>query len=480
MGILFPLRAGRLTRHRAVPSSEALSWRPAVNDRDSDSTRVSDLAHLIHPLHDAAAQATARVWVEGRAAVLIDADGREYIDALSGLWNVHVGHGRRELADAAARQMERLAYTPNYAGGSNLPAVALADRLARLVYPNIEAFYFTSGGAEANETAFKTARFFWKVAGRPEKTTIIARHLGYHGTTLATMSATGMDWYWPMFEPRVPGFVHIESPYPFWFETARRDVTAGVAAADLLDEAIEREGPETVAAFIAEPVQGSGGVIVPPDDYFPRVREICDRHDVLLIADEVITGFGRTGRWFGLEHWGIEPDILTFAKGITSGYISLGGMGVNRRLAESIRGGAGKTKWMHAYTYSGHPTACAVALANLDLIEREQLVERAAVLGRRFLAALCQLDVLPHVGETRGLGLMAAVELVESKQPKNRFDPAAGTGARVVAEMARRGVVTRVLGDVILLAPPFVATDEQIDRIAGVIGESIRAVLGRG
>jgi adenosylmethionine-8-amino-7-oxononanoate aminotransferase len=432
-----------------------------------------DQTHLIHSLHDAAAQTVGRVWVEGRGAVLRDSNGREYIDALSGLWNVAVGHGRRELAAAAAHQMEKLAYMSTYAGNATPPAIELAERLGCLVYPNIQSFYFTSGGAEANEAALKTARFYWKSVGRPDKTRFISRRWGYHGTTLATMSATGMDWYWPMFEPRVPGFMHIESPYPYWFETTRRDVSPGVAAADLLEDAIRREGADSIAAFIAEPVQGAGGVIVPPDDYFPRVRQICDRYDVLLIADEVITGFGRTGRWFALDHWAVRPDLMTFAKGITSGYVPLGGVGLSDRVAEAIRRGVGKTKWNHAYTYSGHPTACAVALANLEIIEREGLVDRAAVLGRRLCDGLRRLDSLAHVGQTRGLGLMAAVELVAAKSPKQRFDPALGIGGRVLAEMGKRGVVTRLVGDVILLAPPFVSTEQQIDRIVEVLAESI-------
>jgi adenosylmethionine-8-amino-7-oxononanoate aminotransferase len=448
-----------------------------VSQIDVPAARQSDQFRLIHPLHDSAAQAGCRIWVLGHGAVLRDAEGRQYIDALSGLWNVDVGHGRRELAEAAARQMEQLAYVSGYAGNTNLPAIELAERLQRLTYRNIEAFFFTSGGAEANETAFKTARFYWKRAGRPHKSKIISRRLAYHGTTLAAMSATGMDWYWPMFEPRVPGFVQIESPYPYWFQTTRRDVTPGVAAADLLEEAILREGPETVAAFIAEPVQGSGGVIVPPDDYFPRIRAICDRYDVLLVADEVITGFGRTGRWFGLEHWGIQPDIVTFAKGITSGYFPLGGTGVRGDIADSIRSGAGATKWNHAFTYSAHPTACAVALANLDIIEREGLVQRAAQLGQTFLKRLETLRSLAHVGETRGLGLMAAVELVESKQPPKRFDPAQAVGSRVLAEMAQRGVVTRCVGDVILLAPPPICTQLQLDRIVQTIAEAIEATI---
>jgi putrescine---pyruvate transaminase len=448
-----------------------------------DSIRLIDQQHLIHSLHDSAAQAASRVWVRGNGAILVDADGNEYIDALSSLWNVFVGHGRRELAEAARRQMETLEYMSGYAGHTSPPAIELAERLRRLCYPNIQAFYFTSGGAESNEAAFKTARFFWKAAGQPNKTKVISRRSAYHGTTLATMSATGMDSYWPMFEPRVPGFIHIEAPYSFWANSLfpeqaadRESMSFGLRAANRLEQAIIQEGADTVAAFIAEPVQGAGGVIVPPNDYFPRIREICDRYNVLFIADEVITGFGRTGRQFALEHWRVAPDILTFAKAITSGYIPLGGMGLSDRVADCIRSASGRSKWMHAYTYSGHPTACAVANANLDIIEREGLVVRAAELGPKLLAGLAPLQSHPNVGEVRGLGLMAAVELVQSKQPKTKFDPSLGMGARVLAEMARAGVVTRLVGDVILFAPPAITAEAQIERITQVVRESIETV----
>jgi adenosylmethionine-8-amino-7-oxononanoate aminotransferase len=423
------------------------------------------------------------VWVRGTGSVLQDADGKEYIDALSSLWNVFVGHGRRELAEAARRQMETLEYMSGYAGNISPPAIELAERLGRMCYPNIRTFYFTSGGAESNEAAFKTARFYWKVAGQPDKTKIISRRCAYHGTTLATMSATGMDTYWPMFEPRVPGFLHIEAPYSFWADSLfpehnglRNSLSFGLRAANRLEQAILQEGPDTVAAFIAEPVQGAGGIIVPPPDYFPRIREICDQYDVLLIADEVITGFGRTGRPFALEHWGVQPDILTFAKAITSGYIPLGGMGLSDRVADAVRSGTGRSKWMHAYTYSGHPTACAVANVNLDIIDREGLVARAAELGPKLLAGLAPLQSHPKVGEVRGIGLMAAVELVQSKQPKTKFDPTLGMGSRVLAEMACAGVITRIVGDVILVAPPAITSEEQIERITQVVRASIEAV----
>lgn len=262
----------------------------------------SDLAHLIHPLYHPSDHQKPRIWVEGKGSILKDIDGVEVIDGLSGLWNVNIGHGRRELAEAAMDQMNTLAYCSTYTGASNLPAIDLAERLSQFTYPSINSFYFTSGGAESTESSIKTARFYWKVQGKPDKVKVISRKLGYHGVTMAAMSATGLPEYWEMFGPLVPDFVHIESPYPYRFEGGDGSTSQGVAAANLLEEAILREGQDTVAAFIAEPVQGAGGVIPPQDDYFRRIREICNQYDVLLISDEVITGFGRTGAWFGLEH----------------------------------------------------------------------------------------------------------------------------------------------------------------------------------
>ncbi len=443
-----------------------------------------DQQFQIHSLQRPATQALAHVWVKGSGAVLVDSQGREYLDALAGLWNVVVGHGRQELADAAARQMKQLAFATSYAGSTNRPSIELAERLAGKSYPNVQRFYFTSGGAESNETAFKTARYYWKVRGRPDKVKIIGRKWGYHGTTLAAMSATGIEIYWPMFEPRASGFLHIESPYPYRFArptgvAADDRRTPGQLAADLLEEAIKREGAGTVAAFLGEPVQGAGGVIVPPDDYWPRIREICDRHEVLLIADEVITAFGRTGQWFGLSQYGIQPDITTFAKGITSGYFPLGGMGVNREIADAINHAPDEATWMHAFTYSGHPTGCAVALANLEIIEREGLVERSAENGARLLAGLKTLSSHPHVGEVRGQGSMAAVELVADKATKAAFPPEEKIGAKVHMATQERGMFTRIRGDVYNLAPCYVATERQIDRMVQILGDSIEAVLGR-
>jgi adenosylmethionine-8-amino-7-oxononanoate aminotransferase len=449
---------------------------------DADDLR-RDQAHLIHPLHNRGIAEHARVWVSGYGAVLVDENGKEYLDTLAGLWNVIAGHGRSELGHAAARQMSRLGYASGYAGSTNRPAIELAERLAAICYPRINRFFFTSGGAEANESAFKTARYFWKLAGKPTKTRIISRSFGYHGTTLAAMSATGLPSYWTMFEPRVPGFVQIESPYPYRFHP--RDVapgdprTHGEMAADLLEEAIHGEGADNVAALIGEPVQGAGGVIVPPDDYWPRIRTICDRHHVLLIADEVITAFGRTGDWFALGRYGIEPDIVTFSKGLTSGYFPLGGMGVSDAIAEAIDSAAGPQTWMHAFTYSAHPVGCAVALANLNILEREELLPRARGLAERLLPRLKSLESHRHVGDVRGLGLMAAVELVADRDTKAEFLPEEMVGARVHAATQERGMFTRMSGNTYNLAPCYITHQSEIDRMVDILGESIEAVLGK-
>ena len=441
-----------------------------------DSMLASDHAHLIHPLHNRAGHQEAHVWVRGTGSTLVDADGGEYIDGLAGLWNVVAGHGRSELAEAASRQMITLPYCSGYTGSSNPHAIALAERLAGMTYPSINRFFFTSGGGESSDTNFKTARYYFRQLGQPEKTKVISRQWAYHGVTLAAMSATGISGYWPMFEPRVPGFSHISSPYPYRYE-APEGISPGIAAANELEAKILEEGPETVAMFMAEPVQGAGGVLVPPDDYFPRIREICDQYDVLLAADEVITGFGRTGRMWGLEHWGIEPDMIQYAKAITSGYFPLGGTGINDKIAEVLD--EGEEVWMHAYTYSAHPVGCAVAMANLDIIEGEDFPGQAAAKGRYLLEALqANLGDHPHVGEIRGLGLMVAVEIVEDRATKEEFAAEEKVGARINQAMQQHGLFSRMRGDVICLAPPVVITNDELDRVIGAVTTAIGDVLG--
>ncbi len=436
-----------------------------------------DQQHLIHPLHHPQDHQHPLLVVEGRGAILKDVEGREYIDGLAGLWNVNVGHGRKELAEAAADQMSRLAFASSYAGASNVPSIRLAEKLVSLAYPNTSGVYFTTAGAESNESAFKTARYYWKAHGRPEKVKIISRIHAYHGVTMAAMSATGMAAYHKMFGPLVPNFIQIAPPYPYRWAGGG---DPGAGAAQALEQAIVQEGPDTVAAFIAEPVMGAGGVIVPPPTYFPKVREICDRYDVLLIADEVITGFGRTGRWFALGHWGVQPDIVSFAKGVTSAYLPLGGILVSQKVHAALLEAPPDRKYMHAATYSGHPVCCAVGLRNVEMIERDGLVERAAVMGKRLLAGLETLRDLRAVGDVRGLGMMCGVELVEDKATKK---PAIGLGGRVVREAISRGLLPRLragsaeppIGDTILLAPPLMTPEETLDRIVATLRAAVTA-----
>jgi len=439
-----------------------------------------DHAHLLHPQHHPADHLNPQIWVSGKGATITDIEGRTYIDGLSGMWNVNLGHGRRELVEAATAQLSTLAFATGYAGSSTVPAIELAERLREVVYPSIEAFYFTSGGGDATDTSIRTARYFFRATGRPEKTKVIALRLSYHGSTVAASSATGVDEFSSVFGPRLPGFLHIPSPHPYRFE-GPAGVPAGEAAANLLEQAILEEGAQTVAAFIAEPVQGGGGgVIVPPEGYFQRIREICDRHDVLFISDDVITGFGRTGRWFGLEHWGVEPDIVQFAKGVTSGYIPLGGVGVSARIKSVLDAAPSARRWWHGYTYSGHPVACAVALANIRVIQEEELVSRVEILGRRLRAGLTAgVGEHPNVGEVRGIGLLAGIELVADRETKEGFPADAQVPRRLRAALRERGLVTRVLDNAICLAPPFVTTEDQVDRIVEIVTEAARAVFDR-
>jgi len=449
----------------------------------------ADQEHLIHPLHHPVDHAEPVVYVRGCGSVVQDLDGNEYLDGLSGLWNVNVGHGRAEMAEAAASQIKELAYFSGYTGSSNIPAILLANRLTEIAYDNLQAVFFTSGGAEATESALKTARFYWKAKGKPGKVKFIARQQAYHGVTLQAMSATLMGAYWKMFEPRVPGFAHVQTCYPYRFQGAQPGEAVGQAAARELEEAIVREGPDTVAAFIGEPIHGAGGVIYPTDDYWPRVREICTRHEVLLIADEVITGFGRTGRWFALSHWNVKPDILTFAKGVTSGYLPLGGMMVSKAIKEAMDSVAPGDRWMHAYTYSAHPTCCAVALKNLEILERERLLENAEKMGGRLHAGLqSAFGDHPHAGDIRGgKGLLAAVEFVEDRSTRKNFAGDRKVTARLQTELMKRGIVTRTRpaggphpapGDTLFFAPPLVVTEAEIDRLVSASRDAVKTVLG--
>jgi adenosylmethionine-8-amino-7-oxononanoate aminotransferase len=446
---------------------------------DAQELADFDIAHVIHPQFHRADHRDAVIYASGSGAVLRDVEGRDYIDGLSSLWNVAVGHGRRELAEAAAAQMSTLAFSNNYTGYANVPSIRLAEKLLSLAYPNMSGVFYASSGSEANDFAVKAARYFWFVSGKPSKTKIVSRQEAYHGGTMAATAMTGMAPFHRGFGPEPPDFVQVPTCYPYRCQWCSAKAGCTLECADNIAAVIEREGADNVAAVIGEPVHGAGGVLPPDPGYWPRVREICDRYDVLLIADEVITGFGRTGRWFAHEHWGTQPDIMTFAKAVTSAYVPLSGFLASRRVHEVMLEAPADTKFMVGCTNHGHPTACAVALRNLQIIEDEGLVDRAERMGRRLQDGLRRLLEMPNVGEVRGFGLMAAVELVADRASRQPFPPERAVGPRLARAARERGLVTRVKGDSILFAPPLIVSEEQVDRIVDITGDAIESVMAQ-
>jgi clan AA aspartic protease len=440
--------------------------------------RQLDIEHQLHPQYHIRDHEGQLIYAHAIGSTLWDVEGNAYIDGLSALWNVAVGYGRKELVEAAARQMEELSFSNSYAGYANVPSIRLAERLMSLVYPNMQAVFFCNSGSEAVEGAFKVARYYWFLQGRPEKHKVISRREAYHGGTLGATAAVGLPPFHKGFGPMPSNFMQAETCYPYRCGHCRGAADCSLACAEDIEAVILREGPETVAAVIGEPVHGAGGVIPPTPGYWPKVREICDRHEVLLIADEVITGFGRTGKWFALEHWGVQPDIMSVAKAITSAYVPLAGFIVSKQIHDAILAAPADAKFMHGYTNAGHPVACAVALRNLQIIEEEGLVARAAEMGERLLQGLRSLGEHPNVGDIRGLGLIAGVELVADKSTRAPFAAAQAVGPRMLKEMRKRGVITRVKGDSILLAPPLVITAGEIDQIVSAVAGSIEATFG--
>lgn len=428
----------------------------------------------LHPVYHPKTHANPMVIERGEGVWLFTTDGRKILDGMAGLWNVNAGYGREELAKVAYGQMMKLAFTSNFSGMTNLPSIQLADKLAGFAYEGLNTTFFTSGGSESNDSAFKTARYYWKRKGKPGKYKVIARKGAYHGITLASTFATGLEKYQAMFGPAMEGFVHIPAPNQYRYEGNLEDgETVGQAAARELEEAILREGADTVAAFIAEPVMGVGGVIVPPDDYFPFVRKICDNYQVLFIADEVITGFGRTGEWFALKHWNVKPDILSFAKAITSGYAQLGGIQISDEIRETMESAADTEAYMHGYTYSGHAMACAVGLKNLEIMERENFPKRARELGKRLFDGLKRLEEFPFVGDVRGLGLVCGVEIVSDKK-SNAADPA--TAMKIFKAAEAHGLRSRPLGNTLAFSPPLSITEDEVDEIVKRLGAAMDGI----
>jgi putrescine aminotransferase len=450
---------------------------------DTKAIQALDSAHYIHPFTDHGDLATrgARVITRAEGIYVWDSEGKKILDGMSGLWCVNAGYGRKELADAAYQQMMALPFYNSFFQTTNVPAVQLAAKLASLA-PAVDGrrfdhVFFSSSGSESNDTNVRMARRYWDLLGQPQRKVIISRHNAYHGSTMAGASLGGMSGMHAQGDLPIPNITHIDQPYHF--ENAlpgesRADF--GVRAARWLELKILELGPENVAAFIAEPVQGAGGVIIPPETYWPEIQRIVDQYGILLIADEVICAFGRLGHWFAYEKFGIKPDLVTFAKAVTSGYIPLGGVMVGNRVAQVLIEQGGE--FNHGYTYSGHPVACAVALANLELMERENLPGRVRDDIGPYLAAQFEtLKAHPLVGEAETCGFVAGLVLVKDKASNTPFDGDLAVGMKCRAHCFKNGLIMRAVGDRMIIAPPLTMTHAQIDEMMALIRLCLDATL---
>ena len=441
-------------------------------------TQEDAAAHILHPFVDnfQLRQKGARVISRAEGIYVWDETGKRYLDAFAGLWCVNLGYGRQELIDAASAQMATLPYYNLFFNTVTEPVAALAKMICHLAPEAMNRVFFTTSGSEANDTAWRMIRRYWELAGAPEKKIVIGRHNAYHGSTVAGVSLGGMKPMQQQGELSVADIEHICQPYWFGEGGDLSPAEFGLAAARALEEKILALGPENVAAFIAEPIQGAGGVIIPPDTYWPEIQRIVRQYDLLLVADEVICGFGRTGHWFGSQTLGIEPDLMSIAKGLSSGYLPIGRVVLNDRVADVLTAkSAGE--FLHGFTYSGHPVCAAVALENLRILERELIVPRVREESGPYLAcALGGLAEHPLVGEVRSCGLLAAIELVENKITRRRYrGDRAGALCREAALEA--GLILRATGDTMLLSPPLVITKAEIDQLIGLTRIALDATL---
>ena len=443
--------------------------------------RQVDKAHVWHPLfqHQRLEETALVVFESAHGTTLVDAEGNEYLDAYSALWNVNVGYGRQEIADAVYAQIQQLPYYPH--SQINVPATVLAEQLSACLPGDLNHVYFCNSGSEANETAIKMARQYGRQTYPGEnRYKIISRYRGYHGFTYGALSATGQARRRKAFEPLVPGFPHAHPPYCYRCPLGLDAASCSIACADEIERIIQWEGPETVIGVIAEPIIGGGGVIVPPDEYFPKLRQICDDYGLLLILDEVITGFGRTGKMFACEHWDVQPDIITLAKGLTSGYLPLGACVASTEVFNAFLGETDENKeFAQVCTYGGHPVACAAGAANLKILREERLWENSEKVGTYLLSKLETLLDLSIVGDVRGKGLMIAVELVQADG--THLETA--TTNQIVGQLRdfdTGGVIVGKIGhavdepeNIIFIAPPLILTEAEADRIF----ETLRQVL---
>jgi putrescine aminotransferase len=403
-----------------------------------------------------------RIITNAQGVYLWDSEGNKILDGMAGLWCVAIGYGRDELADAASKQMKQLPFYNTFFMTAHPPVLELAKAIAELTPAGMNHVFFTGSGSEGNDTMLRMVRHYWAIKGQPNKKVIISRHNGYHGSTVAGASLGGMQGMHEQGDLPIPGIVHI--PQPYWFGEGG-DMSPdefGIWAAEQLEKKILEVGEANVAAFIAEPIQGAGGVIIPPDSYWPKVREILAKYDILFVADEVICGFGRTGEWFGSDYYGNQPDLMTIAKGLTSGYIPMGGLVVSDKIVEVLKQGG---DFNHGFTYSGHPVAAAVALENIRILRDEKIIERVREETAPYLQKrLRELADHPLVGEVRGIGMLGAIELVKNKQTRARYtDQGAGMICR--GHCFNNGLIMRAVGDTMIIAPPLVISKGEIDEL---------------
>ncbi|GAM97067.1 omega-amino acid--pyruvate aminotransferase [alpha proteobacterium U9-1i] len=418
----------------------------------------------------------SRIITRAEGSTIYDGDGVAILDGMAGLWCVNVGYGRDELVQAATQQMQELPFYNTFFKTATPPTVMLAAKLAELLGGKLKHVFFNSSGSEANDTVMRMVRHYWTVKGEPKRSVFISRWNAYHGSTMAGASLGGMKHMHPIGGLPIPGVEHVMQPYRFNEGFGENEEAFAMRAAQEIEDRILKVGPENVAAFIGEPVQGAGGVIIPPAGYWKRVEKICRKYGILLVCDEVITGFGRLGSWFGFQHFGIEPDLVPMAKGLSSGYLPISAVGVSEEIVAVLREKGGD--FVHGYTYSGHPVAAAVALKNLEIIEREGLVPRVHDdIGPYFNQALKRLDGDPLVGETRSLGLIGAVEIVSKPGTNERFTGKEGKAGPVVRDACiKNGLMVRGIRDSIVMCPPLIITKAEIDKMVDIIAKSLREV----
>lgn len=445
-----------------------------LSEEQREGYRQRALDHLwmhMQQWNDLAAPGGVKMIVAGEGVRLVDVTGKSYIDAMSGLWVVNVGHGRKEIADAAYEQMQKLVYTNTFAYAS-LPPIDLATKIAQITPGSLSKVFFVNSGSEAVETALKMARQYQYLSGHNKRYKFIARYNSYHGMTMGALSVNGTRRvHRQYFDPLLPGVVHVPNVdcyrCPYGLSVANCDVRC----ATIVESTIQFEEPDTVAALIAEPISMTAGNNVPPKDYWKVLREICDKYGVLLIADEVINGFGRTGKWFAMDHFGVVPDIMTIAKGLGSGYIPIAAAVARREVADRFKGGK-KEAFQHGITFGTHPVAAAAALKNIEIIEREKLIDNAAEMGSYLKNSLEALRSHEFVGDVRGIGLMWVVEIVKDKKTKERFAESDDLAGRLTAKLEERGILTRG-GDLIQIAPPLCVTKRDIDEIVTAVDSSV-------